>query len=188
MLAAGISRCPLPSAIFLLSWSAFPSSAFSPRASCGGRRCRRRMRGQNAQHDQHASSELHENAAHARCRTRWNAPSSGFATFSPTKAWGRRRSIGKVARGRKRTRRTGSERHPRHRPIHRQTWLLHAANDPQRSRRLVKSSDRLLPFDRRKVVEKLLQGIACFEVVDQILERHSGTGEYDRTTLHVRIR
>jgi hypothetical protein len=51
----------------------------------------------------------------------------------------------------------------------------------------VKSRDRLLPSDRRKVVEKLLQRIAGLEVVDEVLERHTSTREYDCATLHDRI-
>jgi len=45
----------------------------------------------------------------------------------------------------------------------------------------------LLASDGGKIIQKRFDRISCFEMVDKILERHSGTSEHDGSSLHLRI-
>jgi hypothetical protein len=42
----------------------------------------------------------------------------------------------------------------------------------------LKHGDRLIMVDTGEVVEEFAQGVACGEVVEQILDRHTGTDKY----------
>jgi len=84
---------------FLFSWSAFPSSAFSPRAFLRGEKVPKADEGgkiRKAIQPRPRPNYLKTRHMHG-WRTRSIAPSSGFATFSPTKSVGEKALDWKVA-------------------------------------------------------------------------------------------
>jgi hypothetical protein len=64
---------------------------------------------------------------------------------------------------------------------------MRTSKSEKRLFRQLQRGDRLVVSDRREVLQKLLERIARFEVVNEVLHRHSRASENRSAALHLGI-